>query len=245
MPMKEKWIKLHSKFLNWEWYHDKNTKILFIHCLLKANWKDGKFEGIEIPRGSFVTSRKKLAEELEISEQSVRTSIDKLKSTNEITTKATNKFTIVTVVNYEEYQKKQEISTNGITNVPLNEQPTANQQLTTIEEYKTISNSSSIEEIRTRVHTFCEKNFARPISSIEVEFLNVWLDYFKDEIMINYAIERAVMNHVTTMSYLEGIFENWKDSGYKTIEDCKPKQKKEKEKLELFDYDWFEDEEPH
>ena len=36
----------------------------FANCLLKANWKDGKFEGKVIKRGSFVTGRKKLAEEL-------------------------------------------------------------------------------------------------------------------------------------------------------------------------------------
>lgn len=129
------WIKLFSKFMNWEWYKDSNTVRLFIHCLLKANWKDGKFQGIEIPRGSFVTGRKQLAEELGISEQSIRTSINKLKSTNEITTKSTNKFTIITIVNYEKYQKKPDKSTNEITNDSTNEQPTTNQQLTTIEEY--------------------------------------------------------------------------------------------------------------
>lgn len=243
--MKEKWVKLHSKFLNWEWYQDKNTKILFIHFLLKANWKDGKFEGIEIPRGSFVTSRKKLAEELEISEQSVRTSIYKLKSTNEIITKATNKFTIITVVNYEEYQKKQEILTNEITNVLPNEQPTTNQQLTTIEEYKNISSISSIEEIRARMYQFYETNFAKLLSPIEKEELDTWIDYFQNEEILKYGIRVAVLNRVTTMNYLNGIFQNWKDKGYKTLEDCKLKPKEETKKIELFDYDWFEDEEPH
>lgn len=246
--MKEKWVKLHSKFLNWEWYKDKNTKILFIHCLLKANWKDGKFEGIEIPRGSFVTSRKKLAEELEISEQSIRTSLNKLKSTNEITIKSTNKFTIISIVNYEEYQKKQEVVTNEITNIAPNEQPTTNQQLTTIEEYKTIDNiisSSYIEEMRARVYQFYETNFAKLLSPIEKEELDGWIDYFQNEEVLKYGIRVAVLNRVTTMNYLNGIYQNWKDNGYRTLEQCKPKPKEEKEKIELFDYDWFEDEEPH
>ena len=46
-------IKLYRKFLDWEWYQDINTKVLFIHMLMKANWKDGKFMGTTIPRGSF------------------------------------------------------------------------------------------------------------------------------------------------------------------------------------------------
>lgn len=150
------WIKLFSKFIDWEWYKDPNTMRLFIHCLLKANWKDGKFQGVDVPRGSFVTGRKQLAEELGISEQSIRTSINRLKSTNEITTKSTNKFTIITIVNYGEYQKKKEELTNEITNTSTFNQPTTNQQLTTIEEYK---NNRILEDSVCITHA-CEENFS-------------------------------------------------------------------------------------
>jgi hypothetical protein len=126
------WIKLFTKFVAWEWYKDQNTKALFIHCLLKANWKDGKFEGMVIPRGSFVTGRKKLAQELGLSEQEVRTALKHLISTNELTSKTTNKFSIISVVNYELYQQvNQQLNQQS-----TNNQPTTNQQLTTIEEYK-------------------------------------------------------------------------------------------------------------
>ena len=50
------YIKLNRKIIGWEWYLNINVKTLFIHCLLKANWKDGRFEGKELKRGSFVTS---------------------------------------------------------------------------------------------------------------------------------------------------------------------------------------------
>lgn len=244
--MKDKWIKLFSKFTEWEWYKDANTKNVFIHCLLKANWKEGRFEGQVIPRGSFVTSCQKLSEELsskkqKISIQSIRTALKHLVSTKELTIKTTNKYTVITVNNYELYQDTNTVSNNQLTN----NQQTTNNQLTTIEEYKTISSISSIEELYTRVHKFLETNFARPMSPIEIEILDSWLNYFKDEFIINYGIKIAVLNHVTTMNYLNGIYQNWKDNGYKTLEDCKPKEKEEKEKLELFEYDWFEDEEPH
>lgn len=36
-------VKLSRKMLNWEWYTDVNTKTLFIHCLLRANWKKERF----------------------------------------------------------------------------------------------------------------------------------------------------------------------------------------------------------
>lgn len=108
--MEKKWVKLHSKFLNWEWYQDKNTKVLFIHCLLKANWKDGKFEGIDVPRGSFVTSLNSLSEETGLSKQEARTAIKHLISTQEITQLKYSKYTVITIKNYEQYQEANTLS---------------------------------------------------------------------------------------------------------------------------------------
>ena len=90
--MKENWIKLHSKILEWGWYKNNNVFRVFIHCLLKANWKDGEFEGQIIPRGSFITGRKELSKQLMMTEQEIRTALKHLKSTNEITIKTTNNF---------------------------------------------------------------------------------------------------------------------------------------------------------
>ncbi len=125
------WIKLFSKFINWEWYKDQNTKSLFIHCLLKANWKDEKFEGIVVPRGSFVTSLDTLSKELGLSVQAIRTALKHLISTKELTSKSTNKYRIITIVNYELYQQVNKQTNNQLTS----EQQTGNNQLTTIEEY--------------------------------------------------------------------------------------------------------------
>ncbi len=113
--MNEKWIKLFPKMLNWEWYKDVNTKILFIHCLLKANWVERKFEGITIPRGSFITSLDSLSKELNLSTQEVKTALKHLISTNEITSISTNKYRLITITNYESYQS-------------INNQLTSNQQ---------------------------------------------------------------------------------------------------------------------
>lgn len=98
------YIKLHRSILEWEWYRNINTKVLFIHMLLKANWKEGKFEGKVIPRGSFVSSVPKLAEETELTVREVRTGISHLKTTGEVTCKSYSKFTVFTVKNYDAYQ---------------------------------------------------------------------------------------------------------------------------------------------
>lgn len=98
------YIKLYRAMLEWEWYRNINTKVLFIHMLLKANWKEGKFEGKVIPRGSFVSSIPKLAEETDLTVREVRTGISHLKTTGEVTCKSYSKFTVFTVKNYDSYQ---------------------------------------------------------------------------------------------------------------------------------------------
>lgn len=106
------YIKLYRAMFEWEWYRSINTKVLFIHMLLKANWKEGKFEGKIIPRGSFVSSIKKLSEETELTNDEVRTALNKLLKTKEITKQSTNKFTVFTVVNYELYQGSSQAEPN-------------------------------------------------------------------------------------------------------------------------------------
>jgi hypothetical protein len=117
------WIKLHRQILNWEWYSDNNAFRVFMHLLLKANHKDRRFKGIELKAGSVVTSRDILAIETGLSVQQIRTSLDKLKLTNEITSETSSKGTIIQLVNYEKYQ----IATSEATA----EQPKNNQQVTT------------------------------------------------------------------------------------------------------------------
>ena len=97
-------IKLDRKILEWEWYKNINVKVLFIHMLLKANWKDGKFQGIDIPRGSFVSSYPKLSEETDLTIREIRTALDNLKNTGELTVKRHAKFSVFTVNNYSVYQ---------------------------------------------------------------------------------------------------------------------------------------------
>ena len=97
-------ILIHRKLLEWEWYSSVNDTRLFIHCLLKANWKDGRFRGTDIPRGSFVTSIRKLAKETGLSVKQVRVSLEHLKMTHELAHTTTSKYSIITINKYNDYQ---------------------------------------------------------------------------------------------------------------------------------------------
>ena len=103
--MSDSFITLSRKILNWEWYTDSNTFRLFIHCLIKANWRQKDWRGITIPRGSFITSQDNLSNELGLTRRQIITSLTKLTKTKEIIKKGYNKYTLVTVVKYDDYQK--------------------------------------------------------------------------------------------------------------------------------------------
>lgn len=125
------WISLHRKFIEWEWYHDNDMVKLFIHLLLKANYKDGTWQGILIKRGQRITGLNSLSDETNISIQTLRTCLSRLEKTGEINTKVTNKYRIITICNYDTYQGN-ESETNKQSNKQLTiNQQTTNKQLTT------------------------------------------------------------------------------------------------------------------
>ena len=98
------YIKLPRSFLRWEWYQDGNVWRLFLHLLMTVNYEDAKWCGIEVKRGSRVTSIAKLAEETGLSVRQTRTALDKLIATNEVTKCSNAKYSVISVNNYDAYQ---------------------------------------------------------------------------------------------------------------------------------------------
>lgn len=127
----EGFIAVHRKIIKWEWYQDSNMVHLFLHLILSANHKEGRWRGQVIKRGQLITGRQKLRKDTGMSEQSIRTCLTKLKSTNEITIHSTNKNSLITICKYESYALKENFLTNRLTSNITNNQPTTNQQLTT------------------------------------------------------------------------------------------------------------------
>lgn len=124
-------IKIHRKIEAWERYTDANVFRVFFHLLIKANHKDWKRQWIDVKRWQVIIWRISLAEQLWLTVQQVRTALDKLESTWEITSQSTNRFTIVTLVKYCDYNDK-DWENNQQSNKPItNEQQTDNKRITT------------------------------------------------------------------------------------------------------------------
>lgn len=148
------YISLYRKFKNWRFYKNDSIKAVFIHCLLSAYWKDEvitEYRGkkldppIKVPRGSFVTSRRLMAKELDKTEGQIREALSKLSSdnvqptnttnysTHEIDLVTTQLYTIIKVRNYNEFQPLLDVlqpTDNNINNPQYN--PTVQPQLNNI-----------------------------------------------------------------------------------------------------------------
>ena len=142
----EGWVRIHRKMLSWQWYDDMPTKCLFLHLLLISNYTQSEWHGITVERGQIVTSYKNLATQTGLSVQQTRLALDKLQRTKEITIKTTNKFSIITICNYDSYQDENFTNNKQNNKQRTNKQQTKNKQTTTTKEYNNIINKKNIKE---------------------------------------------------------------------------------------------------
>lgn len=105
--MNEGFIKLYRSLLKWEWIDEPNVLVLFIHCLLRANYQDTKYHGIDVERGTFITSYSKLSDATGLTVKQVRNALDKLIQTGEVRAELGQgkKYTIIRVCNYDKFQE--------------------------------------------------------------------------------------------------------------------------------------------
>lgn len=176
-------IHLYRNILEWEWYTDINTKTLFIHCLLKCNFKDKKWRNILIKKGSFITSYNNLSKETGLSIQSVRTSLNKLKSTNELTIKSTNKNSLITITKWDLYNNTNTQTNNQLTN---NQHATNTQLTTTNKDNKDNKDNNEnkyieiTEELRNSYYKKQGYEFLGYVIKLKKKDFKVWRDKRRD-----------------------------------------------------------------
>ena len=76
---------------------------VLLRCLLNANLVDSTYEGHTIPKGSFVTSIAVLSHQTGVKENSVRSSLKHLQTSNIISIESTNRYTIITIIDTDVY----------------------------------------------------------------------------------------------------------------------------------------------
>lgn len=92
-----------------------------------------------------------------------------------------------------------------------------------------------VENTNNRVETFnqLEAEFGRPLSSMELQIVNDWLD--KDNysaIMIKLALRQAVMNSALNLQYMDRIPQSWDRQGLRTERDINEHEKRFEQRKE-------------
>jgi hypothetical protein len=138
--MNRGYIKLWRKILEWEWWEDPNAFRVFIFLLLITNHSTKRWRGVEVKKGEVVTSTATIKQQTKLSTQQVRSALARLKSTNEITIKTTNRFSIIKLNNYDLYNE----DNKQLNKQATNKQQTNNKQATTTKHYKNEKNDKKI-----------------------------------------------------------------------------------------------------
>jgi len=124
------WVKLWRKSTDSGLMQNPDLWLFWCWCLLKATHKPKKqmvgFQVVELQPGQFVFGRKKAATELPLSEQTVRTCVKKLETLQNLTIKSTNKFSIITIVNWDAYQEINQQDNQQDNQQVTSSQPAAN-----------------------------------------------------------------------------------------------------------------------
>lgn len=229
-------IKLYRSFVCWEWYEDANTMRVFLHCLLSANHKSQKWRGRIVERGSFITSYRKLASELNIGVQAVRNALENLKITKEITHKTTRHYSIISINNYELYQENNTQNNTQDDTQTTNTQQTDNTQATTNKNDKNIKNDKN-EKKNFIAKSFFQKLFTEDeeikefisLKDLFIEFLE-YKTAIKKQYKTENSVRKAFMDFVRLSqndeNYARALVDNAIARGWQSIYDL-PKEAKQ------------------
>lgn len=101
------YVKLHRQLLGWEWIGDPIVLAVFVQILLRTNREPKRWQGIDIPAGSFFTSRTTLAERCGLTEKQVRRALDVLEQGRTIERTRAGQGLLLSLVKWEEYQESE------------------------------------------------------------------------------------------------------------------------------------------
>lgn len=138
------YIKLFRKILNSPIFENEKALKVWIWCLVKATHKEkeqlvGK-QIVYLEKGQFVTGRKRASEELKMNDRTIYDYFKLLEKLQMIRINSNNKFSVITVEKWEDYQVE-ELSIQQQDN---NNATTTQQQRNTNKNIKNIKNDKNI-----------------------------------------------------------------------------------------------------
>jgi hypothetical protein len=229
-------IKLYRKLLENPIMKQPELLQLWIYCLLKANHEPDKIifnnSEIIIARGQFLTGRFILAKDLKQNPKSTYNRLRLLKKLDFLDIKTSNKYSIVTIVNYDLYQTAVIIKDNKMDNQRTTKgQQTGHKQediKNDKNDKKVLNTYSDSLELDTAINDFLEmrKLIKAPMTSRAIKNLLIELDKLDKTVegkiaILNQSINRSwkgVFPLKTNQQQNESgnVFFNLMDKGDKT-----------------------------
>lgn len=147
--MNRGYVKLWRKSVDSGMLQNHKLWVFWSWCLMKASHKNCNhlvgFQDVKLQPGQFVFGRKSAAIELAMSEQSIRTCLNILKKMENLTIKSTNKFSVITIINWGAYQQDQQTNNHQGNQQATSKQPASNHKQE-CKECKNVKNKKTIVE---------------------------------------------------------------------------------------------------
>ena len=106
MPVADQttFVKLDRNIKDWRWFKNRNVLQVWIWLLVSVNIKPHDFENETIQPGEVATSRKTIAAATGLTERQVRSAIDALKKTGEVSVRIRARYQVITILRWSLYQ---------------------------------------------------------------------------------------------------------------------------------------------
>jgi hypothetical protein len=224
--MNRGYVRLWRKSLDAGWIKNQKLWAFWTYCLMKASYKEfDAIVGLQIVHlmpGQFIFGLHVASKETGLTIREIRTILDFLRKAGNLTIKTTNKFSIITIINWPTYQSDEK------ENDTLNDKPMANKgQHTSIKALKHLKNprdfSSEItsledrypdQEIINQVFQVISstRKSNRIADTVKLSILKSWERYSIDSVMagIRTYLEKGYHDQGKGERYLLGIIRNLK-----------------------------------
>jgi hypothetical protein len=218
--MNRGYVRLWRKSLDAGWIKNHKLWAFWSYCLMKASHKEyDAIVGLQVVHlipGQFIFGRRKASEETGLTEREIRTIIAFLINCGNLTIKTTNKYSIITIVNWHIYQPQE------IENDQLNDKQMSNKgPHTKTKEHENKKTPADFFEIKSLEERYsdrdlinqCYKSISstrktnRISESVKLNILQQWDKYPADQVMaaIRIYLEKDYAGQGKDEKYLMGI----------------------------------------
>lgn len=202
------WIKLYRKLLQSPIFENEKALKIWIWCLLKATHTDRKqlvgLQVVELKNGQFIFGRNKASEELKMNESTIYKYIKLLEELQMISINSNNKFSVISIEKWEDYQLNEIKNNNKVTTKEQQSNTNKNVKNVNNNIYKEIESFTQNSDLINSINEFVEYRKQKKKELTQLALKKI-LNQFKKW---NYTDEECIESiNISIMRGWTGIFE--------------------------------------